>query len=188
MISADHPGDGRARHSKAPVIETERLILRGFEPADFSAYHATMTNPDVMRHLGEPLSREEAYRRMAMFCGLWMLQGVGMWAVELKTGGPIVGQVGLFDLRRDMQPSLEGELEMGWIFDPVAHGQGLASEAGRAVLDWVDREFAPATIPAIIAPANAPSMRLAERLGFVREADGVYKNEPIAVFRRDRAG
>ncbi|HEX6218491.1 MAG TPA: GNAT family N-acetyltransferase [Sphingomicrobium sp.] len=191
MNYAGHPGDGRAVCADdngirtAPRLETGRLVLRGFTAADFDAYHATMQDPDVMRYLGaEPLNREEATRRMTLFTGFWALQGRGMWAVTLKDGGPTVGHVGLFDLRRDMQPSIEGMPEMGWIFDRSVHGQGIAYEACRAALDWHDSTYGAVEIPAIIAPANTASMKLAERLDFVRDADAIYKGEAIALFRR----
>ena len=177
------------QYSVAPRLETERLVLRGFEGGDFDAYLATMQDPEVMRYLGsDALGREEATRRISMFAGFWQLQGRGMWGVELKSGGPIVGQVGLFDLRRDMQPSIEGLPEMGWIFDRSVHGQGIAFEAASAALAWHDATFGIMEIPAIISLGNEASMRLAERLGFVRDPDAVYRNEPLALFRRPAAG
>jgi RimJ/RimL family protein N-acetyltransferase len=178
-----------SRHRFAPRLETERLILRGFEAQDFDAYHATMQDPEVMRFLGsEALGREEATRRMSLFTGFWELQGRGMWGVQLKSGGPIVGHVGLFDLRRDIQPSIEGLPEMGWIFDRSVHGQGIAFEASQAALDWHDSTYGKLEIPAIISIGNEASMRLAERLGFVRDDDAMYKGEPIALFRRPAGG
>jgi len=177
------------RHPVAPRLETERLVLRGFEAQDFDAYHATMQDPEVMRYLGsDALGREEATRRISMFAGFWQMQGRGMWGVELKSGGPIVGQVGLFDLRRDMQPSIEGMPEMGWIFDRSVHGQGIAFEAAAAALAWHDSTYGRLAIPAIISLGNEASMKLAERLGFIRDADATYRNETIALFRRPAAG
>ena len=73
---------------------------------------------------------------------------------------------------------------MGWIFNPRAHGHGFATEACEAALAWFDRTQPPVSIPAIIAPENKASMRLAERLGFTRQPDATYRDEPIAVFRR----
>jgi RimJ/RimL family protein N-acetyltransferase len=113
---------------------------------------------------------------------------MGMWAVELKSNGRVVGHIGFFDMERDMEPSLVGQPEMGWIFDRSVHGQGIALEACEAALGWAERELGPVAIPAIIDLDNVQSMKLAEKLGFVREADGVYKNEAIAVFRRPAKG
>lgn len=144
-----------------------------------------MAEPEVVRHLAiDPLSREDAMRRIFLAAGQWPISGMGMWAVELKVDGRMVGHVGFFDMERDMTPSLIGQPEMGWIFDPSVHGQGIAFEACEAALNWADRELGPVSIPAIISTDNVPSMKLAEKLGFAREPDGVYKNEPIAVFRR----
>jgi RimJ/RimL family protein N-acetyltransferase len=169
----------------APRLETERLILRDFTRADLDAHAATLGDPDVMRHItGDPLTREDAMRRIFMSVGQWPVDGMGMWAVERKSDGRLVGQVGFFDMARDMDPSIAGLPEMGWIFDTCVHGQGIAREACNAALAWLDATFAPIEVPAIISEGNTASMKLAERLGFVRGADGAYKGEPIAIFRR----
>jgi RimJ/RimL family protein N-acetyltransferase len=171
--------------SSAPTIETERLILREFRRDDLDAYAATMADPEIVRHLAiEPLSREDSFRRIFLSVGQWPILGMGMWAAELKADGRVVGQLGFFDMERDMEPSFIGLPEMGWIFDRSVHGQGIAFEACRAALQWADREFGPVEVPAIISVDNLPSMKLAEKLGFVRAPDGVYKGEPIAIFRR----
>jgi RimJ/RimL family protein N-acetyltransferase len=169
----------------APRLETERLVLREFHRQDLDDFAGTMAEPEVVRHLAiEPLSREDSLRRIFLAAGQWPIIGMGMWAVELKESGRVVGHVGFFDMERDMEPSLISMPEMGWIFDPSVHGQGIALEACEAALAWADRELGPVAIPAIIGPKNLASMRLAERLGFVREADGLYKGEAIAIFRR----
>ncbi|MEO5972917.1 MAG: GNAT family N-acetyltransferase [Sphingomicrobium sp.] len=172
-------------HRSAPVIETERLILRDFTHADLDAHAATLAEPEVMHHLsGEPLSREDSFRRLLLAVGQWPVLGIGMWAVERKADGRVVGHCGFFDMEREMEPSLLGEPEMGWIFDTSVHGQGVALEACRAALAWAEETLDAASFPAIIAPDNIASIKLAEKLGFVREPDGVYKGEAIAVFRR----
>ena len=169
----------------APRLETERLILREFRKDDLDAFAATMADPEVVRNLGtEPLNREDSLRRIFLAAGQWPILGMGMWAVELKAGGRMVGHAGFFDMERDMVPSLIGEPEMGWIFDRSVHGQGIAREACEAALRWAERELGPVSIPAIIGVDIAASMRLAERLGFVRQPDGIYKDEAIAIFRR----
>ena len=167
------------------MLETGRLILRDFTHADLDAHAATLADPEVMRHLsGTPLSREDSFRRLLLAVGQWPVLGMGMWAVERKADGKVVGHCGFFDIEREMEPSLVGEPEMGWIFDRSVHGQGIAFEACSEALVWAEATLAAPSYPAIIAPDNAPSMKLAEKLGFVREPDGTYKGEAIAVFRR----
>jgi len=169
----------------APRLETERLILRDFTRDDLDALATTLGDPEVVRHLtGVPISREDSLRRLFVAVGQWPVTGMGMWAVERKSDRKLVGHVGFFDMERDMQPSLVGLPEMGWIFDTSVHGQGIAREACEAALDWLDATHGPIDVPAIISVANIASLKLAEKLGFVREPDGTYMGEPIAVVRR----
>ena len=169
----------------APLIETERLILRGFQRDDLDALASILGNPEVTKHLtGTPMSREDSFRRMMMAVGQWPLLGFGYWAVELKPVGQLVGQVGFADFKRDMTPDISGEPEMGWIMDPSVHGKGIAHEACVAALEWADASLEADAYPAIISLENIPSIKLAEKLGFERLPDGVYREEPIAVFRR----
>ena len=172
----------------APILQTERLVLREFRREDLDAHAATLGNRDVVRHLGgHTFDREDSWRRLTMAVGQWPLLGYGYWAVTRKSDGLLVGQVGFADFERNMQPDISGVPEMGWIFDPVAQGQGIAFEACSAALSWIDATYAPRDIPAIISIENAKSMRLAEKLGFVREADAIYRDELIALFRRTNA-
>jgi RimJ/RimL family protein N-acetyltransferase len=85
-----------------------------------------------------------------------------------------------------MQPNIEGLPELGYVFDRSVHGQGIAFEACDAALKWADANLGASLYPAIISPGNEASMRLAERLGFVREPDAIYRGETIALFRRPR--
>jgi len=172
-------------HHAAPTLETERLVLRAFTRDDLDAHAATLGDEEVMRHIGgKPLGREDAWRRLMSGVGMWTLLGTGAWAVELKADRRMVGHCGFFQFERDMQPSISGEPEMGWIFDRSVHGQGIAYEACNAALMWAEEALAADSFPAIIDLENFPSMRLAERLGFVRQANAVYRDSPIALFRR----
>lgn len=69
-----------------PTLETDRLILRLFRETDLDAYSEMCADPDVMRYIGvgQPLSRSEAWRNMAMILGHWQLRGYGLWAVVEK--------------------------------------------------------------------------------------------------------
>ena len=170
---------------EAPRIETERLTLRGFRAGDLDAHAATLGDHDVMRYIGgSPVNREDSWRRLLMGIGMWATIGMGPWAVELKSDGRMIGHCGFFQFNRDMQPLILGEPEMGWIFDRSVHGQGIAFEACQAALAWADEALKAQSYPAIIDFENTPSMKLAERLGFVRQDDAVYRGEGIAFFRR----
>jgi RimJ/RimL family protein N-acetyltransferase len=171
-----------------PIVETERLRLRSFRESDLEAQAKVMGDPEVVRHLGgTPFSREDSWRRILTACGLWPMLGYGYWAVERKEDGAYLGQAGFSDFKRDMNPSIEGLPEMGWIFAPHAQGQGYASEAVAGGLRWADRALPGREITAIISHANAPSIRVAERTGFSMREEALYKGEPILLFRRPPA-
>ena len=172
---------------EAPRIETERLILREFRSGDLDAHAATLGDEEIMRHIGgKPLNREDSWRRLLMGIGMWSLVGMGPWAVERKSDGRMVGHCGFFQFHREMTPLILGEPEMGWIFDRSVHGQGIAFEACEAALDWAEREIGADSYPAIIDLDNAASMKLADRLGFVRQDDAQYRGSMIAFYRRPR--
>ena len=139
----------------------------------------------MFRHFGpEPMGMEESWRRVNAAAGSWLLNGFGGWGVERKSDGKLIGMLALFTGWRDLEPEFGNDPEMGWIFATEAHGQGLAGEACRAALDWAEASLSPTPIWAIIAPANAPSIKLAEKLGFEHVLDTRYKNEPILVLKR----
>ena len=175
--------------TSAPALETERLVLRGFEEEDLDAHAAILSDPVVMKHFGGHLfGREESWRRLLGGVGLWQLQGTGLLAVERKSDRRLVGHVGLFDYHREITPSIEGMPELGYIFAAEVHGQGIAREACDVLLAWADVTLDAHEIAAIISIDNDPSIRLAERLGFERRPDGVYRDEPISLWRRKRGG
>lgn len=144
-----------------------------------------MAEPKVFEHIGgKPLGEEEAMRRLSMYAGFWQIMGVGMWAVEEPTTGILIGQVGIFDLHRELEPPVVGALEMGWIFGTSSHGKGLAREACDVTLSWMESNCGPQELFAIIGVNNEPSMKLATRLGFDRRPDAIYREEPISIWYR----
>ena len=166
----------------APRLTTDRLVLRGFVRADFDAVHGYHQHPEVHRFFGpEPIGREDLWRRTLASVGGWVVNGIGGWVVERRDDGAIIGTVGLFDGLRGK--GWDGETELGYIFAADAHGQGFASEACRAALDWHD-ETRGGDIYAMIDPDNAASHRLAERLGFVAERRFDYEGEELMLLRR----
>ncbi|HXG99536.1 MAG TPA: GNAT family N-acetyltransferase [Sphingomicrobium sp.] len=169
----------------APTLETGRLVLRHYTRHDFTAHYAILRDEAVMRQLGAPVSdHEENWRRFVASVGSWDLMGFGGWAVIRKADDVLVGVVSLFNAWRALEPEFGEQPEMGWIFAPQVHGQGIAGEACRAALDWADANLQPTPMWAIISLDNAPSFKLAERLGFERLADSVYRDEPIGVLKR----
>lgn len=172
----------------APVIETERLILRGHGVEHFDAYLAMVRDQKVMRFISAtPISRELAWARLLRYPGTWALFGFGMWAIEDRATGRFLGEAGFLASKRDMEPSTEGTLEMGWLLVSEAHGRGLASEAVGAAIAWAERQFPDKRMTCIIDPDNAPSLRVAAKFGYEKRADTIYHDTPIILFERRRS-
>lgn len=169
----------------APVIETERLRLRPYQPSDLDPIAAMLADERVMRHVGGRLhDREESWRRILGSTGLWTLLGYGYWVVERRDDGRFLGQAGFGDFRRAMLPLIEGLPEAGWMFAGDAQGQGYATESMMAALHWADAALGSDQIVAIIDPENAASIRVAEKCGFALHEPATYRDEPILLFRR----
>lgn len=168
-----------------PVIETERLLLRGYRGEDFAFFRDMWADPQVVRHIGgKPRLEEETWTKFLRMIGHWRVMGFGFWAVEEKASGSLIGEVGFCDFRRDMSPSNRGEPEMGWVLASAVHGKGYATEAVRAALAWGDDHLAGARMSCIIGPENAASIRVAEKCGFKQTARAVYHGEEILLFHR----
>lgn len=146
-----------------PRIATERLVLRAPRAGDFAAAVAYLASPRA-RHVGGPWGPARAWREFAAVAGAWVLQGFGYWAVEERSGARLVGMVGL------QQPADFPEVELGWdLFDGAAEGRGYATEAARAARAWAREARGLGPLVSYIDPANLRSIRVAERLGAVRD-------------------
>jgi RimJ/RimL family protein N-acetyltransferase len=151
-----------------PVIETERLILRGHLREDFPAFAAMRADPVVMRFIGkgDTLTEEEAWQRFLSTMGQWELLGFGTWAVEERATARVIGSLGYADKKRPAEHPASGAPEMGWSFASEVHGRGFASEALQAAIVWGAQHFGPSRVVCVISDGNAASVRLAERHGF----------------------
>jgi RimJ/RimL family protein N-acetyltransferase len=166
----------------APTLTTARLTLTGHAAPDLDDCAAMWSDPRVYAMIGgQPRSREDVWIRLLRAIGQWTLFGYGSW-VARDAAGRLIGELGLIEARRAVVPSIDACPEVGWTLTGDAHGQGYASEALAAILAWTDARI-PATT-CIIDPANAPSIRLAERLGYGLRTTGVYRDAPILIFDR----
>jgi RimJ/RimL family protein N-acetyltransferase len=170
----------------APVLETERLTLRGHGAADLDEALALWSDPEVTRYLsGKASSREEVWARLLRYIGHWAAAGYGFWQIRERATGRFVGEAGLADFKRDIEISFGGAAEAGWVLAPWAYGKGYATEAMTAALAWGDA--APqvgARTVCIINVDNAASARVAAKLGYQAIARVDYKGTPVQLFER----
>jgi RimJ/RimL family protein N-acetyltransferase len=171
---------------EVPILETERLKLRGHRIDDFADCVAMWEDPKVTRHIRDnPFTEEETWTRLLRFVGHWAMLGFGYWAVQEKQAGRFLGEVGFADYKRDLRPSLKGIPEIGWVFASHAHGKGYATEAVQAVTAWGDAHFGTARTACIIAPDNVASIRVASKCGYRELQSTTYHGQPTLMFVRD---
>ena len=174
-------------HKFAPVVETQRLRLRAHRADDLAACLPLWNDPIVTRFIGgRAHTLEEVWQRVQRYVGSWVLLGHGFWVIEEKASGRLVGEIGIMDAKREIDPPFGDDLELGWALMPDAHGKGYASEALAAVLAWEREVFNGACVVALIDPDNAPSIKLAEKYGFSERVRSVYKGVPTIQFERRR--
>jgi RimJ/RimL family protein N-acetyltransferase len=166
-----------------PTIETERLILSGPTLTDFDDMAAMWGDPEVVRHIGGvPFSEENTWARLMKYAGHWQLMGFGTWIVRDKAGA-FVGEVGLFDLHREITPKLDVP-ELGWVLARRAHGKGYATEAVQQIVAWGEQHIGHRPYSAIIDLDNRPSHRVAIKCGFREIARTTYSGAEVVVYRR----
>lgn len=168
-----------------PVLETDRLVLRGFHLDDLDAMTAMWVLPEVVRYIGgTPLSREQSWTRLLRHIGMWSVMGFGFWAIIEKASGQLIGEAGFHEMRRDFTPSIENTMEAGWGLLPDFHGSGYATEALNAMWPWAKANHGGVPITCIIDPNNTTSRRLAERHGFEEFARSTYQGSDIVIYRK----
>lgn len=168
-----------------PVIETERCRLRAKTLEDFPFYRDLWADPEVTRFIGGGArSEEDTWAKFLRTAGCWKLLGYGYWALEEKSSGELIGQVGFGEFKRTLTPTLKGTLEIGWVLSPAAYGKGYASEAAQAAVRWGDEAFPGKVMSCIIDPAHAASIRVAEKCGFRETGRADYLGSEVVMMHR----
>ncbi len=161
------------------MIETDRLIVRPWREEDRATYLATCNTPSVTAHLDGPASVEDIDRAIERIAASQRDNGFCFWAAERKSDGAFLGYCGL-KIANDGGTPIDGQIEMGWRLREDAQGQGFATEAAAACLEWAWDHLDVRRIVAITVPANERSWRVMERLGMARRPDLDYAHPKFA--------
>jgi RimJ/RimL family protein N-acetyltransferase len=151
------------------MIETPRLILRGWRADDLDPWVAMNADPEVMRFFPAIQTAEESQAMMARNQAHIDQHGFGLWAVERREDGAFLGFTGLAVLK-DANPLFPG-VEAGWRMATHAWGQGYASEAATAAIQDGFTRCDLARIVAFTAVPNRPSQAVMQRIGMTRRED-----------------
>jgi len=162
--------------SSIPTIETRRLVLRGPTPEDYPDFKATFSSYRS-RFMGGPLNKYEAWMLYAAEIGHWQIRGFGMWMIHDKASGATLGMAG------GWFPAAWPEREIAWIIWPDKAGLGYALEATHAARRHFYTQQGWDGAVSYIDPKNLDSIRLAERLGAVKDKDAATIDGNDAVYR-----
>ena len=171
----------------SPRIETDRLILRVIELDDFAEYADMLADQDTFRFSERgAMKGDEAWTRLLRQVGHWALMGWGLFAVEEKASGRLVGEVGLGDFRRDLGAPFQGVPEAGWTIAPEKRGLGYATEAMNAALAWIEERLGAERTVCLIHVDNEASLRVADKLGYRQFGAHTYRGYDALMFERCR--
>jgi RimJ/RimL family protein N-acetyltransferase len=171
------------------MIETARLLLRRPRASDFDASHAMWSDERVVQYIsGVPSSRAQSWARLLAMIGHWETMAYGPFIIEEASTAAFVGDMWLFEHKREITPSIDGVPEAGWAVTPAMQGRGYATEALLGALRWADATLnAPRTV-AVINEANLISVRVAEKASFREYGRTTLSQKPVILFERLRYG
>jgi RimJ/RimL family protein N-acetyltransferase len=158
------------------------LILRKPTEADAQALLEIHQDPHILEHklvtlAAAPGGIDVALRNVDRMTRQWQSRGYGHFVVVEKSSGQVIGSVGLY------HPDNWPGAELTWILRRSHWGQGYATEAARAVIDWAWRNRSPDHIISLIEPANEASLRVAEKIGQQFECEDVHPISGERVYR-----
>ncbi len=159
------------------MIETDRLILRGWREADIEPFAAMGADPRVMAHFPALLTRGESIALVRRQQAVLAAVGHCFWAIERKSDRAFLGFCGV-------QPGpegtpIEGLAEIGWRLARNHWGQGYAAEAAQGSLAWAWARTDTPRVYAIAPPRNERSRALMRRIGMAQVRGGDFDHPRI---------
>ena len=143
------------------ILATERLRLRPFREDDRDTLARWNADPVLTRHLAGVQTRAQSDAAFGRWQRHWDEHGFGLLAVEWAETGELIGRTG-----PQFHRAWPHDPEVGWALDPVWWGRGIATEAGRASIEWVFGDLGFPRAVSITTEANTASRHVMAKLGF----------------------
>jgi RimJ/RimL family protein N-acetyltransferase len=159
-----------------PVLQTDRLILRGPHDSDAPALGAFLESPRAA-WIGGPYPATDAPDWLMSDRRRWKERGRGSWIVALGGRDTPIGRVGILDHEGWNEP------ELAWFLFAGFEGLGYAHEAALAARNCANTTMGLPPLFSFIGPANLRSKALVERLGAVPERDVQFKGLDLRIYR-----
>jgi ribosomal-protein-alanine N-acetyltransferase len=167
-----------------PTILTDRLLLRPWVSTDRAPFAATNSDPEVMEHFPCTLSKSESDRLVEQIVAGFEQNGFGLWALGLAADGRFIGFTGLSVA--DFEAPFTPAVEVGWRLARWAWGNGYATEAATAALDFGFSAAALGEVVSFTSVQNIRSQAVMRRLGMTRQPVDDFEHPAIAAGHRLR--
>ncbi|MEU1628543.1 GNAT family N-acetyltransferase [Streptomyces sp. NPDC020096] len=168
-------------------IRTPRLILRRWYDDDLVPMAEINADPQVMHWIGDGSVRDPDHTAEAIerWEEEWDEEGFGLFAVELLASGELAGFVGLSV--PTFLPEVLPAVEIGWRLGRQFWGQGYASEAAHAALEFALQDRGLDRVISIARVGNDASENVMRKLGMVpeRETQHPVYGHPLRVHTID---
>ena len=148
--------------TKVVEIKTKRLLLRQWNKADLADFALLNSDPEVMEYLPKILNREESDNLADRIISLLSDNGWGFWAVETISNNSFIGFVGLHEPKYELP--VKPCVEIGWRLSRKYWGNGYATEAGNAALEFAFKTLNLNNVYSFTSVANLKSESVMKRL------------------------
>jgi ribosomal-protein-alanine N-acetyltransferase len=165
------------------ILETERLILRPFRLNDIDALEAVLGDPVTMEFYPAPLTREGVEAWIRKNLGRYDNDGCGLQAMVLKGPGEVIGDCGCIVQRVEDKD----QIEIGYHVRRNLWGNGYATEAARACIDYAFDQLGAQRVISMIRPENISSRRVAEKNGMICEKVVFWRNYDHCIYAKLKA-
>jgi len=162
------------------ILETDRLILRHLLPTDLDSLFALYSDQEVMRYFPEgTLTYQETREELE-----WFLNGhpdhpeLGLWATIHKETNQFIGRCGLLPWTIDQRP----EVEVAYLLGKEYWGQGLGTEAARAIVKYGFETLGLSRLICLIDRDNQASIKVASKIGMSFEKEGEDEKGPFLLY------
>lgn len=149
------------------ILETKNLILREYTTDDLEEWYMIVSDPETMNFWPEPFTKQQAKDWIESSLEDYQKLRRGRYALTLKANNKLIGDCGF--KRYEIQGRMENDL--GYIIDKAFWGQGYATEAAKACLDYGLEVLKLERIIANMESTHIASKRVAEKLGMKLEKE-----------------
>jgi RimJ/RimL family protein N-acetyltransferase len=162
------------------ILETNRLFFRHLLPGDLDSLYALYCDPDVKKYIPDaPLTYEETREELE-----WFMNGhprhpeLGLWATVYKETGAFIGRCGLLPWTINRH----AEVEVAYLLAKEYWGQGLGTEAARAIADYGFTQLQLPRLICLIDQDNQASIQVARNIGMTFEREGQDEKGPYLIY------